>query len=464
MNYGLKIAKDGKNVLTASDDNLTYSSKFRTLKVWKSGTVINTTDANGDFTSEVVHSLGFIPAFTAFRKNGTTQVTFVDGLIPGASNDDADWDSSEIFITGEAIEVGSSKNCGVRFPEVAVPKDAVIKSAYITFKAFTSQTDDTCKARIYAEANANPGAFVSREDTVNKTLTGASVQWTLPDMEANAPYDTPNIASVVQEVVNLANWSSGNPMLFMLKNDGSTSAIFKNFFSWDGSYIPGYFEPQLTIYFEEAADFPNVYAPNPNNPNPDVPDFYNSIVYADKQKIYFRMDNASPSTTYEFKYYVFADLIDNSGGTAPPGTKNTGLKMTPLPKDIRDAQLFEQSFTSRLRTLKIDPALVGTKVISLPALTTGEQTVSFDITHGFGYPPYFMAFYNSDITNPTWHLEIPGYYLDGLDNVAFKVYHWCDPVKIRISAWRFRHPLGSNLAAEKITVKYYIFRENLALL
>lgn len=68
--YGLKIAKAGIDVTTATADQLLFSSAFNNLKVVNTGTLTVTIPGgavNGStHTATYAHGLGYIPAFTAY--------------------------------------------------------------------------------------------------------------------------------------------------------------------------------------------------------------------------------------------------------------------------------------------------------------------------------------------------------------------------------------------------------------
>lgn len=66
--YGLKIAKAGYDVTTATDNNLVFSSKFNTLKAFATGTItipVNSVDVI-DY-GEINHGLSYAPSFICFN-------------------------------------------------------------------------------------------------------------------------------------------------------------------------------------------------------------------------------------------------------------------------------------------------------------------------------------------------------------------------------------------------------------
>src|SRR3990167_1062626 len=77
--YGTKFIKSGSgdNVLTATDKDLAFTTKYKILKLFAWGNTTITTNGSGDGSVTITHGLGFAPSFFVFRK-GTAQFTFLD--------------------------------------------------------------------------------------------------------------------------------------------------------------------------------------------------------------------------------------------------------------------------------------------------------------------------------------------------------------------------------------------------
>ena len=67
MDYGLKIAKTGYDVLIAGDNNLVFSSKFNSLKEYLSGIISDTVDPASTKTVTVAHGLSYAPSFLTYN-------------------------------------------------------------------------------------------------------------------------------------------------------------------------------------------------------------------------------------------------------------------------------------------------------------------------------------------------------------------------------------------------------------
>ena len=69
--YGFKVVKQGRNVFTARSWELSYSSAFNTLKVFKKGPGTATVTFGTPTTVTVDHQLGYRPAFLVFSEIGS---------------------------------------------------------------------------------------------------------------------------------------------------------------------------------------------------------------------------------------------------------------------------------------------------------------------------------------------------------------------------------------------------------
>ena len=170
----------------------------------------------------------------------------------GASSDDAEEfgpdavspsTNGQIYLISSDLELvadieptsSGTQKVGMRFTGVSVPKGATITNAYIRFRAIAADSpntnNNTANLTVRAQAADNPTAFTSTAFNItNRTPTAASVPWTPVAWTTGVDYDTPDLKTVVQELVNRSGWSSGNSMVFIVTGTGSRSAD-----SYDGS-------------------------------------------------------------------------------------------------------------------------------------------------------------------------------------------------------------------------------------
>lgn len=118
----------------------------------------------------------------------------------------------------------------MRFQNISIPKNAVINSADLTFRAILSNSTNTVNSKIRGEAADNPTIWPSTFpdfDTRFGNLTTAEVNWdAIGAWVVAQPYSTPDIKTVIQELVDRAGWSSGNAMcLFWDDNDDRSSQV-----------------------------------------------------------------------------------------------------------------------------------------------------------------------------------------------------------------------------------------------
>lgn len=70
--FGIKISKEGYDITTASDQNLSFTSGLNMFKVFMTGTIqLNLTNTGGADSDEVIieHNLGYRPAFFLYANN-----------------------------------------------------------------------------------------------------------------------------------------------------------------------------------------------------------------------------------------------------------------------------------------------------------------------------------------------------------------------------------------------------------
>ncbi len=135
----------------------------------------------------------------------------------------------------EMVDDNGIQMVGIRFQNLQIPAGSTITNAYIQF-----QTDEasggTTNLVIKAQNSSNAPAFsTSKFDMAGRSLLGASVNWnSVPAWnvvgQAGADQRTPNIASLVQEVIGATGWGPGNSAVFIITGSGHRAAK-----SYDGS-------------------------------------------------------------------------------------------------------------------------------------------------------------------------------------------------------------------------------------
>ncbi|MDQ5840791.1 MAG: Ig-like domain-containing protein, partial [Chloroflexota bacterium] len=115
----------------------------------------------------------------------------------------------------------------LRFTGVNVPRDADITDAYVQFQADEAQSVAT-NLTLKAQASDNAPALAGGNSNITtRPVTTASTQWAVPAWTAGqrgAAQRTPNLRSVVQEIVDRPGWSPGNAMVVVITGTGQRVA------------------------------------------------------------------------------------------------------------------------------------------------------------------------------------------------------------------------------------------------
>jgi type IV pilus assembly protein PilY1 len=126
---------------------------------------------------------------------------------------------------------------GLRFQNVALPAGATITNAYIRFQAYTDGSGNA-SITIEGEDVGTASAFSSSNGNVSgRSDTSASVTWSVTaNWSTGSSYNTPDLTSIVQEIVNRGDWANGNAMAFTFSGTGSRLA--RSYDYGDGSSAP----------------------------------------------------------------------------------------------------------------------------------------------------------------------------------------------------------------------------------
>lgn len=149
-----------------------------------------------------------------------------------ASSDDAVKDSggnySHMATTEKLIRDASNnvQTFGFRFTSMTIPQGATINYAWLILNNQYRTSQNTI-VDIYGDDQDNSPTFSSLDSPLDRTLTTANVEWDVngDNWVANKWAWSPNIASVIKEIVDRGSWSSGNALSIILK-DGGGSGTF----------------------------------------------------------------------------------------------------------------------------------------------------------------------------------------------------------------------------------------------
>lgn len=170
-----------------------------------------------------------------------------------ADHDDAEEDSGGgISLENDKLELGQMRWVAFRFLGVGVPQGATVTSAQVEMRADDANSEST-DLTLFGEDADSAAAFVEQSnDLSNRVRTSALVAWQgVSNWKKNTQYLTPDIAAVIQEIVDRPGWASGNNLAILIRSDdldGKRLAV-----SHDGQHPKA---PLLHITFERAAPPP----------------------------------------------------------------------------------------------------------------------------------------------------------------------------------------------------------------
>jgi len=125
---------------------------------------------------------------------------------------------------------------GLRFRGLGLPPGAVIEDARLYLQGRASSGATTVSARISALAADDAKAFpTSRFSISNLPRTGA-VDWNFPAIVADEEYASPNLAPVLQALVDRGGWTSTSAVSLFLTAIGGSG--YKEFRTRDGDGYP----------------------------------------------------------------------------------------------------------------------------------------------------------------------------------------------------------------------------------
>ena len=151
----------------------------------------------------------------------------------GSSGDDVEQRTTDgsMYLDSSDLELGDDfayfgeQAVGLRFTGVTVPQGATITAANIEFETDETGSDVTV-VTIWGQAADNAAAFGSGAyDLTNRPLTAASVDWDIPAWNTvDEKHQTPDLAAVVQEIVNRPGWSANGAVVFLIDGTGVRTA------------------------------------------------------------------------------------------------------------------------------------------------------------------------------------------------------------------------------------------------
>jgi hypothetical protein len=131
---------------------------------------------------------------------------------------------------------------------VAIPQGATIDAAILQLYMPTA-AEDVVHADIYGEDVDDSAAFTTGSNNISgRTLTTAKVDWDNANAGAPAWIDSPDIKTIIQEIVDRPGWASGQDLSIILDLQASVDMDVR---MWD--YTGNAYGAKLLVNYTEAA-------------------------------------------------------------------------------------------------------------------------------------------------------------------------------------------------------------------
>ncbi|MEY3241706.1 MAG: hypothetical protein RIR11_3145 [Bacteroidota bacterium] len=275
------------------------------------------------------------------------QSTGLDGGV-AISSDDAEQKNNEIDkLFDDDLDMGwegdefNIVSTGLRFRGIKVPKNAVIDSAYIEIFAHEDE-GDLAKITIYAEAADNCDTYNETSLISDRVKTTAAVSWNIAEpWTIWNKYRSPELKSLIQEVVNRQNWKSGNALALMFfgedqgANTDDNARDFEAFENiadpddgGDGLNHPERI-PKLYIFYSSptnTTDLQRVYSVSVS-PNPIKGGTFNlSLDAFEGETVSIALTDATGRTIQTWKQTALAQNTFNFPTATPAGVYSIEVK------------------------------------------------------------------------------------------------------------------------------------------
>ena len=197
------------------------------------GTFIYTSNPDFDGTDSFVYEVCDISSMCDTATVSITVAGTIFEVRVAASSDDAEERvSGGVSLSSSDLELvfdsGGDQVVGMRFNGINIPPGAIISNALIQFQvdeinavatSLTFQGEDVDNAATFIDSNWN----VSSRPRTAAAVAWSPVAWSTRG-EAGVDQQTPDISSVIQEIVNRPGWMQNNSLVVIISGTGERTA------------------------------------------------------------------------------------------------------------------------------------------------------------------------------------------------------------------------------------------------
>lgn len=216
-----------------------YDASAQTVTIYINGAPVDST-TTGTIPSSI--SDGTTSLYIGAAGDGATQefqiaATTEDGI----ETNNTTWDDTPVpTVTGFGYYDGVyyDVEAGLRFNNITIDNAETISDAYLSVYADTANGAGSVTSvfgKIYADDVDDAAAWGTSSRPSQITTTTASVDWDPSTWTNNTWVNSPDISTVIQEIVNRGSWASGNDLRIAIWNDGTTGQNVVAFEDYDTS-------------------------------------------------------------------------------------------------------------------------------------------------------------------------------------------------------------------------------------
>lgn len=242
MTTGIKVTKATKDISSTDIRDFILHSDYPMFKIdtVSSGSItINAGASNG--TTTISHNLGYVPAFLVYENNSlfprdidcyatTTGITITRKL--GSPYNQIEYESEQMvfekgtenyyMIAGNIAVLGGGGGSAIRFTDISLNKNESFLSADFEWKNVLTTSGSDIKFKIWGIDQDNCSSFSSYSDANGRTKTTA-VRTKTQSPNTNEFNFGDSWTSIIQEIVDRANWANGNDVGFVFNDNGTDS-------------------------------------------------------------------------------------------------------------------------------------------------------------------------------------------------------------------------------------------------
>lgn len=128
---------------------------------------------------------------------------------------------TEIAINKTDDQSTENVRIGLRFPDIKIPQGATITEARLDLTSLRDN-EDTSAITIFGEASSDATPYQTIYNNISaRSQLSASVNWSVDNWLAEGNYESPDIAPLIQGIVNQADWCGGNAAGLILQGSGT---------------------------------------------------------------------------------------------------------------------------------------------------------------------------------------------------------------------------------------------------